>query len=272
MDPIENCCVPGIARFIESIEQECVVLFDEFDKTFRSNNNNDDQAELLSLFDGTAGGKKLFLVTCNELQSLNSYIVSRPGRFHYHFRFDYPTPNDIRSYLKDKLMPAYLGEIEKVVEFSRKTSLNYDCLRAIAFELNRGTDFANSISDLNIMTTDVEEYRVYLYLDNGISLHNFRYRTNLFDYDVGMTNISFYDDDGRYVLDAYFDKKKVMYDINRKATIIPAEGIKINRNSYDDDDDDDDDDYRNRVKRIVKAKPLYMTFTKAGMKNLHYMI
>lgn len=45
------------------------ILFDEFDKTFQSNDDQDDQAALLSLFDGTAGGKKLFLVTCNKLYS-----------------------------------------------------------------------------------------------------------------------------------------------------------------------------------------------------------
>lgn len=262
-----DACVPGLARFIESIEQECVVLFDEFDKTFRSNGDNDAQADLLSLFDGTAGGKKLFLVTCNELYSLNSYIVNRPGRFHYHFRFDYPAPEDIRAYLRDKLVSEQYGEIEKVVEFSRKTSLNYDCLRAIAFELNQGVDFAHAISDLNIMTTDCEEYRVYLYFDNGLSVHNLKYRTNLFDYDVGMTYISFYDDDGCFVVGAYFDKKKVMYDIGRNATVIPAEGIKIDR----DTDDDDEDDNR-RPNKLKGVKPSYMTFTKAGMKNLHYMI
>ena len=39
-----DTCYPGLARFLESINQECVVLFDEFDKTFRSNDDNDDQA------------------------------------------------------------------------------------------------------------------------------------------------------------------------------------------------------------------------------------
>lgn len=57
----------GIARFVEKIDQECVVLFDEFDKTFKSNKEDDEQAKLLSLFDGTAGGKKMYIVTCNEL-------------------------------------------------------------------------------------------------------------------------------------------------------------------------------------------------------------
>lgn len=59
-------------------------------------------------------------MTCNELYSLNSYIVNRPGRFHYHFRFDYPSPEAIREYLSDKLKEEAYVEIEKVVEFSRK--------------------------------------------------------------------------------------------------------------------------------------------------------
>ena len=117
----------GIARLIENIEQECVVLFDEFDKTFRSNKEHDEQAKLLSLFDGTAGGKKMYIVTCNELRGLNDYIVNRPGRFHYHFRFEYPTAEAIREYQEDKLEKQFYGEIEKVIEFAWRVNLNYDC-------------------------------------------------------------------------------------------------------------------------------------------------
>lgn len=202
-----DACYPGLARFLESIDQECVVLFDEFDKTFRSTKDNDDQAALLSLFDGTTGGKKLFIVTCNDLYSLNSYIVNRPGRFHYHFRFDYPSPEDIREYLGDKLQESYRGEIEKVVDFSRTVSLNYDCLRSIAFELNRGSDFASAVIDLNIMTTEDEEYSVYLFFENGRSLHQLKYRTNLYDDDGLMTRIYLYDDDGHYQLTVNYSKR-----------------------------------------------------------------
>ncbi len=50
--------IPGIASYIESIEQEAVFLFDEFDKTFGSirpgDNEGDPQSGLLSLFDGTS--------------------------------------------------------------------------------------------------------------------------------------------------------------------------------------------------------------------------
>ena len=259
-----DSCLPGLARFIESIDQECVVLFDEFDKAFRSTRDNDDQAALLSLFDGTSGGKKLFIVTCNELYGLNDYIVNRPGRFHYHFRFDYPVPDDIREYLRDKLDPEHYGEIEKVVDFSRKVSLNYDCLRAIAFELNNGNDFASAICDLNIMTTDREEYNVFLYFDNGTRLHDFKYKTNLFDYDGTMSCVCMYNQAGQYVLDAYFDKKTIMYDVSRNATIVPPEGLKL---SFD---DDEDDNYT--AKRLRDSKPLYMSFEKQSMRSFHYMV
>ncbi len=268
-------CYPGIARFIESIDQECVVLFDEFDKTYRSRRDNDDQASLLSLFDGTSGGKKLFIVTCNELYGLNSFIINRPGRFHYHFRFDYPTPNDIREYLCDKLDSKYYGEIDKVVEFSRIISLNYDCLRAIAFELNNGISFSEAIADLNIMTTEDEEYKVYLYFDNGKSVHNLRYSTNLYDYDGAMTFIRFFDDDGKFVLDAYFDKSLAKYDMSKGKVVVTANGIKIKENDDDDyyDDGEETDEIScTNAPRFHGAKVLYMSFSKRATKNLHYMV
>lgn len=272
---IVDACYPGIARFLDSINQECVILFDEFDKTYRSNRDNDDQAALLSLFDGTSGGKKLFIVTCNELYGLNNFIINRPGRFHYHFRFDYPTPEDIREYLSDKLAVKFHGEIDNVVEFSRKISLNYDCLRAIAFELNAGNSFSDAIADLNIMTTENEEYKVYLFFEDGRSVHNLRYSTNLYDYDGSMTFIRFFDDDGKFVLDAYFDKATIKYDMAKGKVIVPASGIKIKENSDSDDcDDDDGDDEVSGVKisRFRGKKVLYMTFMKRAAKNLHYVI
>lgn len=275
---IVDACYPGIARFIDSIEQECVILFDEFDKTYRSNRNDDDQAALLSLFDGTSGGKKLFIVTCNELYGLNSFIVNRPGRFHYHFRFEYPSCEDIREYLSDKLQESYHGEIDKVIEFSHKTSLNYDCLRSIAYELNTGNSFADAIADLNIMTTENEEYRVYLFFENGTSVHNLRYSTNLYDYDGSMDYIRFYDDDGNFALNAYFDKSAVKYDIEKGKVIVPAYGIKIKESDkdddyyYDDDDCCDDEIPGSTLPNFRGSKVLYMTFAKRCTKNLHYLI
>ena len=109
---------PGIADFISSIEQEVIVLFDEFEKTFADQDGCSPQEEMLSLFDGIDNGKKLFIITCNEVHKLNSYFLNRPGRFHYHFTLNNPTPDEIREYMEDKLKPEFHHYIQKLVGFS----------------------------------------------------------------------------------------------------------------------------------------------------------
>ena len=164
---IVNTYIPGIGEYLNAIEQEVVVLFDEFDKTFARSDKHDPQAEMLTLFDGIAQGKKLFVVTCNETNNLNAFLVNRPGRFHYHFRFGYPSAEDIREYLSDQISECYYGEIDKVVSFAKKVNLNYDCLRSIAFELECGDSFEEAIKDLNIMNMDDEKFTVILRLKSG---------------------------------------------------------------------------------------------------------
>lgn len=249
----------GVARFIESIEQECVVLFDEFDKTFKSSREEDEQAKLLSLFDGTAGGKKMYVVTCNELHGLNEYIVNRPGRFHYHFRFEYPKAEAIREYLKDKLEQQYYEEIEKVIAFTGRINLNYDCLRAIAFEINQGMPFDKAIEELNILNVDMEEYDVFLYLESGEILHRYRYRINLYDETSYFDWITLYGEHEKENLDVRYEKRHVHYDLEKRALVIPGERLSLD---YDDDEEE----------TMEKAKALYMAFVKCGEKKIHYAL
>lgn len=189
-----NECVPGVANYISEIKQECVVLFDEFDKTFKINKrdeNGGDQDEFLTLFDGLDQGKKLFIVTANKLSDLSDYLVNRPGRFHYHLRFGYPTVDEIREYLTDKLESQYYDQIEEVIKFSNMTDLNYDCLRAIAFELNMGTPFNEAIKDLNITNYENESrYDITCVLENGMRSTRKNYYLDL-DKDYGSVSFTF---------------------------------------------------------------------------------
>lgn len=155
----------GISDFIESIQQPVMVLFDEFEKVFHK---KEDQEVLLSMFDGTSNGRKLYVITCNNLHNLSDYLVNRPGRFHYHFQFEYPNDKEVEEYMNDKLKDEYKGAIRDVVAFAAGVSLNYDCLRAIAFELNTGIPFSEAIADLNIMHIDRERYNVTVHFKNGM--------------------------------------------------------------------------------------------------------
>lgn len=148
---VVNYYAPGIMSYIDSIQQEALVLFDEFDKTFEEREDYNPQYEVLNVLDGLSVGKKLFAFICNDLAEINDCMLNRPGRIHYHFRFSYPTEDEVREYLKDKLNPAYYDQIEDVIKFSCMVKINYDCLRAIVFELNNGYGFKESINDLNIL-------------------------------------------------------------------------------------------------------------------------
>ena len=159
---VVDAYIPGIARFLGSIAQRCCILLDEYDKTFAYNNaeDHDPSTEMLTLFDGVDGGSKLFIVTCNHVEYMNDYLVNRPGRFHFNLQFSYPTATEIRAYLTDEVDPAYADQIEEVVSFANRARLNYDCLHAIAVELNAGEQFAEAIKDLNIAINDYRRFQI----------------------------------------------------------------------------------------------------------------
>ena len=180
----------GIANFLEELEQTVMILFDEYDKTFDEKKHNC-QAEMLSLFDGVSAGKKLFVITCNEIQSLSQYLINRPGRFHYHFRFLYPTADEIRDYMEDKLDKQYYDEIENVIAFSVRMNLNYDCLRSIAFELNNGLKFQEAINDLNIIRiSQYKNIKIIVEFENQATLSGKIKEWQL--YDNTITDMSIY--------------------------------------------------------------------------------
>lgn len=164
---IVPCYYPGISDFISSIEQEVIVFFDEFEKTFADQEHCNPQEEMLSLFDGVDNGKKLFIVTCNEVHKLNSYLINRPGRFHYHFTLGNPNPDEIKEYMTDKLEPCYHDVIKKLISFSLNVDLTYDILRAIAFEINSGYSFEETLMDLNISKEGTPKYNITVQFADG---------------------------------------------------------------------------------------------------------
>lgn len=269
---VVNTYIPGIAEYLASFDQTVMVLFDEFDKTFKvSNNGVDAQAEMLTLFDGLAQGKKMFVVTCNSLTGLNDFLVNRPGRFHYHFRFGYPTAEDIREYLSDKVNKEFHSEINKVVSFSRKIDLNYDCLRAIAFELNTGISFKEAILDLNIVRDNhnySNNYICKLYLNNG---EIWEKRDSIDMFSENKEEIWF--DDKNYATDCFrvrIKPKELDYDpvtMVFSTTNIPKEDIYIDRDEYY------GENAEARIKELTAATVIKVELIKIQTTSgLHYIV
>ena len=174
----------GLADYISSIEQDCVVIFDEFEKTFAKQEDWNPQDEMLSLFDGIDGGHKLFIVTCNKLEDISQYMLNRPGRFHYHFAMLAPAQNEVREYMTDKVLPQYQSAIDDVVNLSGVIDMPYDFLRAICFELNQGYSLKEAMSDLNITRVNRMKFDIKLYLSNGLCFEAWSERVDLGDHDT----------------------------------------------------------------------------------------
>lgn len=250
---IVDSYIPGIAAYLESIEQETVVLFDEFDKTFKEDDDEKcPQSEMLSLFDGTSSGKKLFIITCNYLGGLNDYLINRPGRFHYHFRFTYPKEQEIREYMEDKLtLKSAFSEIDKVIAFAQKIELNYDCLKAIAFELNHGESFESAIEDLNIINWENPRYEFTLHLRNNKVIEE----TECIDlFSSERAELYFYSK--RYDVDynVSFEPKNAKWNSKSGSFVVKRDSLEINPTGECDKDD-----------------VLYLTFKKDQVDNFRFM-
>jgi len=256
----------GIASYLEAITQETMVLFDEFDKTFGEVRSQDGEASpqtgLLTLFDGISGGKKLYVITCNELYKLNEYLVNRPGRFHYHFRFDYPSAPEIREYMMDKIPEDRFNEIDEIISFSTKVNLNYDCLRAIAFEICNGETFKSAIHDLNIINLYEDRYEVVLMFKNGYKVTSSQAALDLFsgnEYDI-----NFYDSRYNDICNVGFSIKDSTYEFNLGGNIVPGEQLHI---EYEEDKD--------LPKEALKAKQSgvsHLIIRRKQARNIHYAV
>ncbi|WP_370973607.1 AAA family ATPase [Amycolatopsis sp. cg9] len=144
---------PGLASFLDELGG-ALLVFDEFEKVFGNNGDDDAQNQFLSLFDGTSTTKRLYVLSVNHLNRVSEFMLNRPGRAHYHMRFAYPDPETVATYLRDQVPGIADDQVDEVIEFARKYDLNFDHLRSIAFELRRGEPFAQFIGDLNIKRTD----------------------------------------------------------------------------------------------------------------------
>ena len=272
---IVNRYFPGISDFLGEIDQKVVVLFDEFDKTFNGgkeskDNANDPQTEMLTLFDGINVSKKLFIITCNETRNLNDYLLNRPGRFHYHFRFDFPNPEEIREYLQDKLAEKYWGEIDAVIAFSKKTDLNFDCLRAIAFELNMGFSFKEAISVLNIVNIELPRYDAYLYFTNGQKAH------------ITNTALDLFTNEDRWIYfhyDGYYDLFEVEVNLSNNLYSYEQGGCIIEAQNFLNFELDEDllESANEKTKADMEVfktwKPAYILFKKReSQSRMHYAV
>ena len=134
--------------FIQNIDQEAIILFDEFEKIY----DEEKQEQVLTLLDGVYPSKKLFILTCNSKYRVDAHMKNRPGRIYYMLDFYGLDAAFIREYCEDALKEEYKGHIDTILNItSIFTAFNFDMLKALCEEMNRyGESPQEALKMLNV--------------------------------------------------------------------------------------------------------------------------
>jgi len=140
--------------FIETIG-ECAVVFDEFGKMYASSDRHNNEGEipqkaLLSLMDGVDKTKRMFILTENSELDINDFMLNRPSRVYYHFKYKKLDEGSIVGYCQDNGVSKEI--VKDITDVSRRSNIfSFDMLQSIVEEhLRFGTAIADTTEDLNI--------------------------------------------------------------------------------------------------------------------------
>ena len=154
---------------IQSLPDNTVVIFDEFEKVY---SKEEFQDPILSLLDGLYNSKKLFLFSINEVHKVNRYMLNRPGRIFYKLKFDGLSREFIREYCQEKLNNKNnINEVVSIVDYISK--VNFDMLQAIVEEMNRYDEkVSNSLQYLNIEADRGQQtYKILEFISKKHNVH-----------------------------------------------------------------------------------------------------
>lgn len=180
--------------FMQGIEQDCIVLFDEFEKVF---NNPKHQEQLLTLLDGVYPSHKMFIFTINEEKHINDNLRNRPGRIFYYKVFEGLGLSFIEEYANDNLNNK--DNIRGLLNVSCAFySFNFDMLAGIVQEMNRYNETAyESVELLNCKPT-FDRMRQYGISIEGQKEDEIEYRNYRPLTDALTISMPMYDKEGEF--------------------------------------------------------------------------
>jgi SpoVK/Ycf46/Vps4 family AAA+-type ATPase len=164
---IINADFPNLASFLNDIQQDVIVLFDEFEKVFP--NDYRSGSKLLSLMDGVlkTDYRKVFLLTTNNLY-IDDNFVQRPGRIRYLKTFRNLDMKAIMEIIDDKLQISELRK-EVIAFISQLELITVDIVSSIIQEVNIHRESPEVFADVFNVKKVAAKYNVYelTYAEDG---------------------------------------------------------------------------------------------------------
>lgn len=202
--------------------KDCVVVLDEFEKMFKKNGDEGmtPQESLLSVLDGTKSlSHNLYLLSVNDVFSLNENLISRPGRIRYHFRYENISEVAIEEYCKDNLIKSRWNDIKDVVDVLRGSRVqSLDIVQSIVKEMNA---FPNMNVEDIAQIMNISESKLEIDIAATFSLDGHQFSVS----DTWTTSKGLC----KGWLDEYCYIKFKFKEVSLKPAIIPTSNIQIDR-------------------------------------------
>lgn len=170
-----------IISFLGSIQQRAVLFFDEYSKNF----NYELQSKMLTLFSDTSQNK-LFIITENDLGTINNFLRSRPGRFKYHRDYKRIAQSTVKEYCDvHKVSEKFYDELMEI--YRTATVFTFDHMQALVIEHLRypSETIDEMLSVLNLgVLTKTYKLRPLSIFQNDTPLLVDQTRTRPIEYDA----------------------------------------------------------------------------------------
>lgn len=211
----------AVASAVDNIG-ECVVFIDEFEKI----TDADDQAALLSMFDGMGGSKKLFVLTLNKMHKVDEHMINRPGRILFSVAYEGMDEGVLEEYVKDHMIHPHHHE---------------DMMRVVgAFPFVTFDILSNLIDEINRTNRKPTEHVRYLNIDPGAD--------NMVAYDVTVVMNGAVTTSNHLYLNGASDNPLMHKQINIEGQIFTGKTIMS--------DDEDPKPMEEQVWREMKFRPM----------------
>ena len=136
-------CGSGFNQFLDKIIQPCVVIFDEFEKVYEE----EDQEQLLTLLDGTSTSNKMYVLTANDSGKVHYAFIGRPGRIHYKIEFGGISKDFFDDYVEKNLNnKEFIPDFNYAYSFCQK--MNFDTMEKLVWESNTYNESPKEFLDI----------------------------------------------------------------------------------------------------------------------------
>ena len=155
-----NMPIDALTLFLNEITEPIAVILDEFEKTFEK---MEEQEQFLTLLDGISFNKKLYLFSCNDVEKITEFMLARPSRIYYHYRYTTMDKEAVVGYCEDFLKnKKFIENITAIHDFMGNT-FNFDILQSLIQESNRYDE--NPLDIINILNIKDNSNQRYRYRD-----------------------------------------------------------------------------------------------------------